>query len=189
MPKSSKRAPASAPTFRITMRHHTATDADASECSKKEVKSIRGGGTPRFARRGRHSRHRCLPRSAWATFGCAESSYWHLRCQILNHLFGGSKLLFRATLLPFLQRSRNRLVADSIRQVITWHFFQQAFLSRCLFWTTSSDISDSSNIALYVTFSTHFIDKIYAFYVKIMRWKQRIKCNIFKAFYRQKLRI
>lgn len=127
MPKSYERAPASASTFRITIRHHAATNANASECSKKEVKSIRGGGTPRFARRGRHSRHRCLPRSAWATFGCAESSYWHLRCQVLNHLFGGSKLLFRATLLPFLQRSRNRLVADSIRQVITWHFLPTSF--------------------------------------------------------------
>lgn len=163
MPKSYERAPVSAPTFRITMRHHTATDADASECSEKNSKSIRGGDTPRFAHRGRHSRRRCLPRSAWATFGCAESSYWHLRCQVLNHLFGGSKLLFRATLLPFLQRSRNRLVAYSIRQNVTWHF-----LLASLFVT----LPCLDSLVRYIWLVQH-----------------RIICNIFDTFYRQNLRI
>lgn len=163
MPKSYERAPASAPTFRITIRHHAATNADASECSEKNSKSIRGGDTPRFARRGRHSRHRCLPRSAWATFGCAKSSYWHLRCQVLNHLFGGSKLLFQATLLPLLQRSYNKLVAYSIRQNITLYF-----LSTSLFIT----LPLLNSLVRYIRLFQH-----------------RIICNIFDTFYRQKLRI
>ena len=167
MPKSYERAPASAPTFRITIRHHAATNADASECSEKNSKSIRGGGTPRFARRGRHSRHRCLPRSAWATFGCAKSSYWHLRCQVLNHLFGGSKLLFLAT-FPQPACCRQYKASDHMT------FFANKLFCHAAFCKQPRPIYRARALRLYSHENA---------------LKQRNIGNVFNAFFLQNMRI